>query len=234
MKHKWQYFYKSRIQPTVDSPSSTINTGNNSNAYSFNSSDNLHPQHFLSIMNAYGHALVSDRDPNIVRNVLISLQHINERWRLYQRAYFREHLLSSFQAATLNVLFSGEGSGSLHFDLLAEVLFNLAQVDNAKMRSNLIQAVTNLPINMKCVDEICSISVIELIFYKYFRKNHNNLFFLKGLANVFAKTTATGTRCTLLTFNAKLESSFCLVSINSNGNRSNNSINSNPISYYLD
>lgn len=155
MKHKWQYFYKSRLQTTIDSSStSTLSS-------TINNSDNLHPQHFLSIMNAYGHALVCDRDPNIVRNVLMSLQHINERWRLYQRAYFREHLLSSFQAATLNVLFSGEGSGSLHFDLLAEVLFTMTQADNTKMRSNLIQAVNNLPINIKSLDEICSTLVIK-------------------------------------------------------------------------
>lgn len=163
MKYKWQYFYKSRIQPTIDSTSSTINNAS-SNTYSMNSGDNLHPEHFLSIMNAYGHALVSDRDPNIVRNVLNSLQYINERWRLYQRAFFREHLLSSFQSATLNVLLSGEGSGSLHSDLLAEILFNMTQADNLKMRANLMQSVNSLPISMKFIDEICSTSVTELTF----------------------------------------------------------------------
>lgn len=163
MKYKWQYFYKNRVQPTVVDSSAS-----NNNTYSMNSGDNLHPEHFLSIMNAYGHALVSDRDPNIVRNVLNSLQYINERWRLYQRAFFREHLLSSFQAATLNVLLSGEGSGSLHSDLLAETLYSMAQADNLKMRVSLAQAVNNLPISVKLIDEICSTSVMICSIYSFF------------------------------------------------------------------
>lgn len=175
MKHKWQYFYKSRIQQINNIPSSENNNCTSNISYSDSGSNNLHPEHFLSIMNAYGYALVSDRDPNIVRYVLASMQYINERWRLYQRTYFRENLLSSFQRATLNILLSGEGSGSLHSDLLAETLFAMTQVDNSKMRTNLSQAVNGLPVATKVIDDICTTLVIG---NKYVHFLNIKLFFM--------------------------------------------------------
>lgn len=109
---KWQYFYKSYVQPNGVLQQQNGNNCNSSPA--INPSDNLHPEHFMAIMNAYGQIVVTGNDPNIVRTVLISMQNVHEKWRLYQRPLFKENLLPSFQSALINVLLSGEGA--LHFD----------------------------------------------------------------------------------------------------------------------
>lgn len=135
--HKWQYFYK----PHVQYNGSLLHT----------SSDNLHPEHFMAILNAYGQVLVSGNDPNLVRKVLLSMQAVNERWRLFQRALFQDSLLTSFQRALINRLLSGEGS--LHFDQLANVLYAMGQVDNLKLRESFVTA--GFPVNPKYLDVIC-------------------------------------------------------------------------------
>ncbi|XP_018802628.1 PREDICTED: exportin-6 [Bactrocera latifrons] len=135
--HKWQYFYK----PHVQYNGSLLHT----------SSDNLHPEHFMAILNAYGQVLVSGNDPNLVRKVLLSMQTVNERWRLFQRALFQDSLLTSFQRALINRLLSGEGS--LHFDQLANVLYAMGQVDNLKLRESFVTA--GFPVNPKYLDVIC-------------------------------------------------------------------------------
>ncbi|XP_067642019.1 exportin-6 [Eurosta solidaginis] len=135
--HKWQYFYKPHMQYNGSLLQS--------------SSENLHPEHFMAILNAYGQVLVSGNDPNLVRKVLLSMQTVNERWRLFQRALFQDSLLVSFQRALINLLFSGEGS--LHFDLLANVLYEMGQVDNLKLRDSFVTA--GFPVNPKYLDMIC-------------------------------------------------------------------------------
>ncbi|XP_037936402.1 exportin-6 [Teleopsis dalmanni] len=137
LTHKWQYFYKSHAY-------------NNANTLQMNTG-NLHPEHFLAILNAYGQILLTGNDPNVVRIILESLHSVNERWRLYQKALFRDNLLTSFQTALIKVLLSAEGP--LHFDLLATSLFNMGQVDTLKLRDSFANA--GLPINSKIIDEIC-------------------------------------------------------------------------------
>ncbi|KAL9880958.1 exportin-6-like isoform X1 [Glossina fuscipes] len=149
LNYKWQYFYKFYVQP--NGISSFQNAMNGSNGAITSTTENLHPEHFMAIMNAYGQILISGNDPNIVRIVLNSLQSVHDRWRLYQRPLFKDNLLASFQSALISVLLTGEGA--LHFDLLANTLFNMSQVDNIKMRESFAQA--GLPINMKLIDEIC-------------------------------------------------------------------------------
>jgi len=126
---------------------------------SINSTENLHPEHFMSIMNAYGQTLVTGCDPSIVRSVLLSMQQVNERWRLYQRNLFKEHLLSSFQIAVINLLLSGEGL--LHYDLLTNTLYALGQIDKYKLRESFITT-TNHSTNIKTIDEVC-LSAVSLI-----------------------------------------------------------------------
>lgn len=156
---KWQYFYKSYVQPNGVLQQHNGNTNGGTNI-SMNASDNLHPEHFMAIMNAYGQILVTGNDPNIVRTVLMSMQNVHEKWRLYQRQLFKENLLASFLSALINVLLSGEGA--LHFDMLASALFAMSQVDNLKMRESFANA--GLPINLKIIDEICLTTVSVILF----------------------------------------------------------------------
>ncbi|KAH8289185.1 hypothetical protein KR054_001457, partial [Drosophila jambulina] len=141
---KWQFFYKNQL--------SNGHTGGGGN---FNCSDNLHPAHFMAILNAYGQMLVSGTDPSNVRSVLLSMQNVNERSRLYQRALFKEQLLASFQRALLNLLLSGEGA--LHFDMIAQALYAMGQVDRRQLLESLTQA--SLPVAQTVLEEICQTSV---------------------------------------------------------------------------
>lgn len=118
----------------------------------------------MALMNAYGQILVTGNDPNIVRIVLMSMQSVHEKWRLYQRPLFKENLLGSFQSALISVLISGEGA--LHFDILSSALFAMSQVDALKMRESFANA--GLPINMKLIDEICLTTVSNSLLF-YFR-----------------------------------------------------------------
>ncbi|KAH8420274.1 hypothetical protein KR009_008382, partial [Drosophila setifemur] len=142
---KWQFFYKNQL--------SNGHTGNASSG-NFNCSDNLHPAHFMAILNAYGQMLVSGTDPSNVRSVLTSMQNVNERSRLYQRALFKEQLLSSFQRALLNLLLSGEGA--LHFDMIAQALYAMGQVDRRQLLESFAHA--SLPVAQTALEEICQTS----------------------------------------------------------------------------
>jgi len=142
---KWQFFYKNQL--------SNGHSGGGSG--NFNCSDNLHPAHFMAILNAYGQMLVSGTDPSNVRSVLFSMQNVNERSRLYQRALFKEQLLASFQRALLNLLLSGEGS--LHFDMIAQALYAMGQVDRRQLLESFAHA--SLPVAHTALEEICQTSV---------------------------------------------------------------------------
>lgn len=152
---KWQFFYKNQL-----SNGHTGGSGSGSGSGNFNCSDNLHPAHFMAILNAYGQMLVSGTDPSNVRSVLFSMQNVNERSRLYQRALFKEQLLASFQRALLNLLLSGEGA--LHFDMIAQALYAMGQVDRRQLLESFAQA--SLPVAQTALEEICQTSV-SLIFY---------------------------------------------------------------------
>ncbi|XP_020806625.1 exportin-6-A [Drosophila serrata] len=149
---KWQFFYKNQL-----SNGHTGAAGGN-----FNCSDNLHPAHFMAILNAYGQMLVSGTDPSNVRSVLLSMQNVNERSRLYQRALFKEQLLASFQRALLNLLLSGEGG--LHFDMIAQALYAMGQVDRRQLLESLAQA--SLPVAQTALEEICQTSDIPTFTQK--------------------------------------------------------------------
>ncbi|XP_070075297.1 exportin-6 [Drosophila takahashii] len=148
---KWQFFYKNQLS-----------NGHSGSGGNFNCSDNLHPAHFMAILNAYGQMLVSGTDPSNVRSVLFSMQNVNERSRLYQRALFKEQLLASFQRALLNLLLSGEGS--LHFDMIAQALYAMGQVDRRQLLESFAHA--SLPVAQTALEEICQTSDIPTFTQK--------------------------------------------------------------------
>ncbi|XP_055551772.1 exportin-6-A isoform X2 [Wyeomyia smithii] len=117
--HRWQYFYKSSVLKQIShtatgdivQPQSTLE----------------HPDQFAAIMNAYGQAIVCSNDPHITRATLQSLQTLHERWKLYQREFFRTQLLQSFEAAIIKALMSPEGI--LHYELFLTVLYSMGEVE---------------------------------------------------------------------------------------------------------
>lgn len=88
--HRWQYFYNSSVLRTFN------NTDGNENVE--------HKEELVAILEVFGQALLQP-DINIFRQSLQSLEQLNTRWRLYQRAIFKTHLLERFLMALFTVLF---------------------------------------------------------------------------------------------------------------------------------
>lgn len=100
--HHWQYFYNSSLlmrsfgNPEAEEPVE-------------------HREELVAILEAFGQALLQP-DVNIFRQSLQSLEQLNARCRLYQRAIFKSNLLERFLAALFTVLFQRcvENFSSLH------------------------------------------------------------------------------------------------------------------------
>lgn len=125
LQNRWQYFYKSQVLrgfspgasdqpiPIEDQPE--------------------HAHQLLAILNAYGQALVQIIDPHITQKVLASLQGLHERWKLFNRQFFKTNLLALFLDTLLKLLVSP--NGVLHQDQLINVLFNMSQVDEDVLKN---------------------------------------------------------------------------------------------------
>lgn len=125
LQNRWQYFYKSQVLrgfspgasdqpiPIEDQPD--------------------HAHQLLAILTAYGQALYQIIDPHITSRVLTSLLSLHERWKLFDRQFFKTNLLTSFLETLLTVLVSP--NGVLHYDQLINVLFSMSQADTKALES---------------------------------------------------------------------------------------------------
>lgn len=150
LQHRWQYFYKSQVLrgfspgasdqpiPIEDQPD--------------------HAQHLLSILNLYGHALDQIIDPHITQTVLASLQCLHERWKLFNRQFFKTNLLALFLQTLLKLLISP--NGVLHHEQLINVLFNMGQADEQTLETTFV-ALGYVP-GSKFIHDICSAKVIVI------------------------------------------------------------------------
>lgn len=151
LQHRWQYFYKSQV-------SRGFSPGASDSLYSL-APDNM-PQNlsqFTAILTAYGRAIICSNDPHITRTVLTSLQILEERWKLYQKEYFKQNLLKSFLNAIIRSLLSPEGI--LHYDLLLNVLFRMGQANLSDLHQTFIDLGWNVDNSMKLIENICLATV---------------------------------------------------------------------------
>lgn len=117
----------------------------------------LHAEEMLTIFNAYGHMLVSGRDPHVISIVLNSLEKLNTRWRLYSRPFFINNLMSSFHHAIINALISPV---ALHYDLLMQILFTMCEID----RNKTMESFTNIGFqNSPLVNSLISATVSAIV-----------------------------------------------------------------------
>lgn len=110
-----------------------------------------HSDQLLAILTAYGQALVTVIDPHITRTVLASLQSLNDRWKLFERNFFKANLQSSFLFALMKSLLSPDGT--LHQEQLINVLFAMAQPNVNALHSAFVE-LGYMP-ESKIVEEIC-------------------------------------------------------------------------------
>lgn len=143
MNNRWQYFYKSQVLrgfspgasdqpiPLEDQPE--------------------HAHQLLTILTTYGQALARTIDPHITQTILTSLQCLHERWKLFNRQFFKTNLLASFLETLLNLIISP--NGILHHDQIIQVLFEMGQVDGNTLESTFssVQCVSG----PKIIHEIC-------------------------------------------------------------------------------
>ncbi|XP_055587091.1 exportin-6-A isoform X2 [Uranotaenia lowii] len=142
--HRWQYFYKSNVLKQF-SPNASGNLQQSPQ------SSLEHAEQFSAIMNAYGQAIVCGNDPHITRATLQSLQMLNERWKLYQRDFFRQNLLQSFEAAIIKALAAPEGI--LHYETFIAVLFSMGEVEMKRLHETFVGI--GFPADSKQVEEVC-------------------------------------------------------------------------------
>lgn len=120
-----------------------------------------HHQQFYSILQAYGQALVTIIDPHITRTLLCSLQSLNERWKLFNREFFKCHLLPPFLVALINTLLSS--NGAMHYDLLVNVLFSMGMVNVHALLETFVNLLPKA--DKKAVQDICWSQVRNMKFF---------------------------------------------------------------------
>jgi hypothetical protein len=105
-------------------PSSTNTTRNNE--------DDL-----IKILTAYGQFLCNglSSDPNCGRVILTSLERLNEKWRLYDKAFFKNFLLKSFLCTFVRLIVSPDGA--LFHDQLIAILFQMSVKSKALLHESL-------------------------------------------------------------------------------------------------
>lgn len=119
MHHRWQFFYTSQVRLGY-SPGASDSNG-------ASETESLHnQQQLLSILQAFGQALLQP-DINVFRLSLASLEHLNNKWKLYHKLLFKEHLLSQFLTVLLQTLL--HKSHALLNDDITLAIYNMSAVD---------------------------------------------------------------------------------------------------------
>lgn len=103
------------------------------------------------ILQAYGNALVRVINPHITRMLLISLQSMNDRFKLFQREFFKKNFQSSFIVELIKALHSP--NGILHQENLIGVLFGMGQSDVNTLHTCFV-SLGYMP-ESKMVEDIC-------------------------------------------------------------------------------
>ncbi|XP_070502442.1 exportin-6-A [Chironomus tepperi] len=81
----------------------------------------------MKIFTTYGQFLCngSPIDPHIGRVIMASLESLNEKWHLYDKAFFKNSLLKSFMCTLLRLIISSDGI--LFYDQIITILFNMSE-----------------------------------------------------------------------------------------------------------
>lgn len=163
LQNRWQYFYKSQVLRGFSPCASDQPI----------SSEEEQPQRIKeleAILTAYGHCLQQAINPQITNIILTSLHTLHERWKLYDREFFKTSLLFAFVDALLKLVISS--TGILHYDQSISILFSMKescpQVLHTMLASYYERMGHNTP--PKVVDEI---NLAKVCFNNLFYFNLN-------------------------------------------------------------
>lgn len=172
LHNRWQYFYKSQVLRGFSPGASELSLP----------AEEDNPEHsdqLLAILTAYGQALVTAIDPHITSKMLTSLQSLHERWKLFDRDFFKTNLQSSFLFALINALLAPDGI--LHQEQFINVLFAMSQTNIAVLHSTFV-SIGYVP-ESKIVEEICLAKVS--FFFVFVKKPVLHLLLLINIFNFF-------------------------------------------------
>lgn len=116
--HRWQYFYLSQVRLGY-SPAGCSETEVGPDAPQ-------KPEQLLAVLQVFGQALLQP-DINIFRFSLAALEDLNNKWKLYHKALFRDHLLSNFLCVLIKTLI--DKSQSLLSEDIHVAIYNMASVN---------------------------------------------------------------------------------------------------------
>ncbi|GFQ82242.1 exportin-6 [Trichonephila clavata] len=109
--HNYRYFFKVNVVNTL---------GESGNEKIENE------QHFTKIMEAYGQSFLQP-DINLFKQNLLSLETLNNKWKLYYKGYFKNIMLFQFISVLLNALICK--SHNLLREEIINTIYNMALVD---------------------------------------------------------------------------------------------------------
>lgn len=144
LHQRWQYFYKSQVLRGFSPGASELSLPAEEDKPE--NSDQL-----SAILQAYGYALFKKIDPHIIRTVLISLQSMNDRFKLFHREFFKENFQTSFMVELIRILLSADGI--LHQEQLIGLLFGMGQSNVNALHSSFVSY--GYEPEAKIVEEIC-------------------------------------------------------------------------------
>ncbi len=107
----------------------------------------------LKIFTAYGRILVTPNhfDPTVVRIILTSLEKLNQTCKLYEKPFFKTHLLKSFLSTLIRIIITPESS--LYYDLVLGALFNMSSSNRSILHEAFIEV--GYPSDAKIIQQIC-------------------------------------------------------------------------------
>lgn len=96
----------------------------------------------MKIFTSYGQFLCnSPIDPNCGRVILKSLESLNEKWRLYDKTFFKNSLLKSFLCTLLRLVISPDGI--LFYDQIILILFYMSEKNKPALQECLATVLTD-------------------------------------------------------------------------------------------
>uniref|UniRef100_A0A182M0F7 Importin N-terminal domain-containing protein n=1 Tax=Anopheles culicifacies TaxID=139723 RepID=A0A182M0F7_9DIPT len=117
LHHHWQYFVETNPAALSDQKYRAI----------------VQPEQFLTIMNAYGYALLNHSGyQSVVGTVLNSLDTLQSRRNLYRLQLFTDQLLDHFIKSLLTLAISD--IGNIHLERTIKMLYDMADINSTKLK----------------------------------------------------------------------------------------------------
>lgn len=114
-------------------------------------------EHLLKIFTAFGQFLcngTNSQDPYVITIILSSLEKLQELWRLYDKAFFKNSLLKSFMSTLIRLLISQ--GGILFFDQIVSIIFHMAEKNKSSLQESFVAI--GFPPDLKIISQIVETS----------------------------------------------------------------------------